>query len=140
MIVFLRLLFLTVLGVMTWGTLRASMAQGMFDIPSAVTSNPWFQVTLFDAYFAFLTACVWIAWKEQRTAARVLWVIAVLLWGNFAIATYMLIELFRIPTTGSLDEVFTRKRPGSLPLPATLAALGAVVYLASARSLLTGAS
>ena len=68
-----------------------------------------------------------------------LWVIAVLLWGNFAIATYMLIELFRIPTTGSLDEVFTRKRPGSIPLPATLAALGAVVYLASARSLFAGA-
>jgi hypothetical protein len=51
----------------------------------------------------------------------------------------MLIELFRIPTTGSLDEVFTRKRPGSIPLPATLAALGAIVYLASARSLFAGA-
>jgi len=136
MILFLRGLFLLVLAVMTWGTVRASRAQSMFDLPAAVTGNLWFQVTLFDAYFAFLTFCVWIAWKEQRRVARILWVVAVLLWGNFAIATYMLIELFRIPATGSLDEVFTRKRPGNLALPSTFAVLGIIVYLASARSLL----
>lgn len=128
MIPFLRVLFLGVLAVMTLGTIRASLAHSMFNIPSAVTGNPWFQVTLFDAYFAFLTFCVWIAWKEQRLAARILWVITVLLWGNFAIATYMLIELFRIPTDGSLDEVFTRKRPGSLPLPIAFTVLGLLVY------------
>ena len=128
MILFLRVLFLGVLAVMTWGTIRASLAHSMFNIPSAVTGNPWFQVTLFDAYFAFLSFCVWIAWKEQRLAARILWVITVLLWGNFAIATYMLIELFRIPANGSLDEIFTRKRPGSLPLPIAFTVLGLLVY------------
>jgi hypothetical protein len=136
MILFLRGLFMLVLAVMTWGTVRASLAQGMFDLPAAVTGNPWFQVTLFDAYFAFLTFCVWIAWKEQRLAARILWVISVLLWGNFAIATYMLTELFRIPANGSLDEVFTRKRPGNLALPAAFAVLGVLFYLGSARTLL----
>lgn len=131
MILSLRLLFISVLVTMAWGTVRATLAHGMFSIPAAVTSNPWFQVTLLDAWFAFLTACIWVAWKEQRLAARILWVLGILLWGNFAIATYMLVELFRLPVSGSLDELFTRKRPGNVALPAAFTASGVVVYLAS---------
>ncbi len=136
MILFLRILFITVLAIMSWGTVRASMAQALFDIPPAVTGNPWFQVTLLDAYFAFLTFSVWVVWKEQRTAARILWVITVLLWGNFAIATYMLVELFKLPLNSPLDPVFTQRRPGNLALPATFTVLGILVYLLGARNLL----
>ncbi len=82
MIVFLRILFGVILVVMTWGTVRASLAQALFDIPPEVTGNPWFQVTLFDAYFAFLTFYVWVAWKERSLAARVLWLIVLMLWAT----------------------------------------------------------
>ena len=77
MLLFLRILFILILAVMTWGTVRASLQQAMFDIPPEVTGNPWFQVTLFDAYFAFITFYVWIAWKERNLAARILWLIVV---------------------------------------------------------------
>lgn len=132
MIVFLRVLFSVILAVMTWGTIRASLAQALFDIPPEVTGNPWFQVTLFDAYFAFLTFYVWVAWKEQSLAARVLWFITIMLWGNFAMATYMLIELFRVSKREGLTGVFSTRRPGRLGVPVAFTGLGVIAYLLGA--------
>ena len=136
MIVGLRILFAAILAAMLWGTVRASLAQALFDIPPEVYSNPWFQVTLLDAYFAFLTFYVWVAWKEQSVGARALWFITVILWGNFAMATYMLAELFRVRADARLGEVFTTRRPGRLALPATFTGLGVAVYLLGAKNLL----
>ena len=132
MLLFLRILFILILAVMTWGTVRASLQQAMFDIPPEVTGNPWFQVTLFDAYFAFITFYVWIAWKERNLAARILWLIVVLLWGNFAMATYMLRELFRVSESEGLTAVFTTRRPGHLTLPVVFLVLGVIAYLLGA--------
>jgi hypothetical protein len=137
MIRFLRVLFVLILAVMLWGTVRASLAQALFDIPPEVTGNPWFQVTLLDAYFAFLTFYVWVAWKEQSLGARVLWFTTVILWGNFAMATYMLVELFRVRADAPLGQVFTTRHPGRLALPAAFTAVGVLVYLLGAKNLLT---
>ncbi len=136
MIRLLRVLFAAILAVMLWGTVRASLAQALFDIPPEVYGNPWFQVTLLDAYFAFLTFFVWVAWKEQSTGARVLWFLAVLFWGNFAMATYMLVQLFRTPTDAPLARVFTERQPGHLALPAAFTGLGVAIYLLGAKNVL----
>ncbi len=136
MIRFLRALFVVILAVMLWGTVRASLAQALFDIPPEVYGNPWFQVTLLDAYFAFLTFYVWVAWKEQSAGARVLWFLAVILWGNFAMATYMLVQLFRAPTDAPLAQVFTTREPGRLGLPAGFVALVVAIYLLGAKNVL----
>lgn len=136
MIKFLRGLFVVILAVMLWGTVRASLAQALFDIPPEVYGNPWFQVTLLDAYFAFLTFYVWVAWKEQSAGARVLWFLAVILWGNFAMATYMLVQLFRASADAPLAQVFTTREPGRLGLPAVFVALGVVIYLLGAKNVL----
>ena len=136
MIIFLRALFVFILLAMSWGTLRASLAQALFDIPPEVYLNPWFQVTLLDAYFAFLTFFVWVAWKEKRTAARVLWAVAIALWGNFAMAAYLLRELFRIRADGELSEVFATRRDGGLGWPAAFVGVGVLVYLLGAKNLL----
>lgn len=129
MITLLRIVFIGILAVMTWGTVRASLAQALFDIPPEVYTNPWFQVTLFDAYFAFFTFYFWVAWKEQSVAARLLWFVAIALWGNFAMATYLLIELFRVNANDSLDRVVVSRHPGRVGLPAAFTGLGVIAYL-----------
>jgi len=136
MILLLRFLFLLILATMTWGTVRASLAQALFSIPPEVYRNPWFQVTLLDAYFAFVTVFVWVAWKEKRMAARVLWGVAIALWGNFAMAAYLLRELFLVPTDGDLAQVFSTRRDGGLRLPATFVGIGVGVYLLGAKHVL----
>ena len=136
MILLLRFLFLLILATMTWGTVRASLAQALFSIPPEVYRNPWFQVTLLDAYFAFVTVFVWVAWKEKRMAARVLWGVAIALWGNFAMAAYLLRELFLVPADGDLAQVFGTRRDGGLRLPAALVGIGVGVYLLGAKQVL----
>lgn len=131
----LRLLFLTVIASMLAVTGWASSQCALFAIPRDVFTHPWFIATLFDAYWAFIAFYVWVAWKEQSTAARILWFVAIILWGNLAMATYMLIELFRIQKIDQLGAMFSTRRPGKLALPAVLAALGVAVYLLGASSL-----
>ena len=135
MLWFLRILFLTVIASMLAVTGWASSQCALFAIPRDVFTHPWFIATLFDAYWAFIAFYVWVAWKEQSTAARILWFVAIILWGNLAMATYMLIELFRIQKIDQLGDVFSTRRPGKLALPAGLAALGVAVYLLGASSL-----
>jgi hypothetical protein len=133
----LRLLFTFVLvgmmGIIGWASSRCAL----FDIPREVYSHPWFIATLFDAYLAFIAFWVWVAWKEGTTTARVLWLVAILLWGNPAIALYMLMELARVRREGGgLDAVFTTKRPGLIKLPAILVVLALAVYLLGAKNVL----
>lgn len=135
MLWFLRLLFIAIFVAMSALIVGASLAQPIFGIPREVFTNPWFVATLFDAYFAFLTFYVWVAWKEQSLAARVLWLPAVLLWGNFAMAIYMLRELFSIKEASELDQVFTARREGRIALPLTFVLIGIGAYALGAGPL-----
>ena len=109
MIWFLRAFFILVIATMLAVTVRASWQESILAIPAIVTGNPWFQATLFDAYFGFLTFFVWVAYKERTMLARGVWLIAILLLGNIAMATYALVQLFRVPATASMREVLLRK-------------------------------
>lgn len=133
----LRILFTVVLvgmlGVIGW----ASSSCALFDIPREVYTHPWFIATLLDAYLAFTAFWIWVAWKEGTVGARVLWLLTILLWGNPAIAGYMLLELVRVRREGGgLDAVFTTKRPGRIALPACLTFLGVAVYIFGAKNIL----
>lgn len=129
MILFLRGLFLVVLLSMLAVTSWASLHTSLFAIPREVVSHPWFIATLFDAYWAFIAFYVWVAWKEQSPAARVLWFLAIVALGNISMSVYFLRELFRVPASGSFDVVMTRRNPGAALLPAIMVGIGVVVYL-----------
>lgn len=129
MVVFLRVLFLVILASMLGVTSWAGLHTPLFAIPREVLRHPWFIAALFDAYWAFVSFYVWMAWKEQSPGARILWFIAVMALGNIAMAAYMLRELFTVSSRMPLAEVFTRRNPGKLLLPALLTAAGIVVYL-----------
>lgn len=135
MLWFLRLLFITVIVSMVATIGWASSQCALFAIPREVTTHPWFLATLLDAYWAFITFYVWVAWKEPSLAARVLWFIAIILWGNFAMSLYLLIELFRIDRMEQIRETLVTRRPGRVALPAILTTLGIGVYLLGAQHL-----
>lgn len=109
MIIFLRVFFLGILAVMLWVTTRASMDTAIWLLPASLTGDLWFQATLADAYFGFLTFFVWVAYKESGWLSRIVWLVAILLLGNLAMATYCLIQLFRVPVSAGLSEILLRK-------------------------------
>ncbi|MDP2137397.1 MAG: DUF1475 family protein [Candidatus Didemnitutus sp.] len=130
----LRALFLIVLASMLFVTSWASTQCPLFAIPADVLRHPWFIATLVDAYWGFVTFYVWAAWKERGGAARALWLVAVLLLGNIAMAVYFLRELFSLRLDESLDLVFTRRNPGHLRLAGALCAAAGVVYFVAWNS------
>jgi hypothetical protein len=129
MIVFLRGLFGVVLISMLAVTSWAGAHTSLFSIPREVLHHPWFIATLFDAYWAFVTFYVWVAWKEQAGFARVLWFVAIIALGNIAMSAYFLRELFAVRANAPLAEVFTRRNPGKLLLAGALTVTGVAVYL-----------
>jgi hypothetical protein len=106
----LKVFFGGVLVCMLLVTSWASRQQAIWAIPREVLSNPWFIATLFDAYFGFLTFYVWVAFRERGWVWRGLWLLAILLLGNIAMAAYVLLQLWRLPPGAGVADLLLKRR------------------------------
>lgn len=109
---FLKLFYLFALVVMTAGTVAASLDRSILTAIGELWPDPWFRVTLFDTYFAFLTIYLWVAYKERSWLARVVWLVLFLGLGTFAYAVYILRELLRLKAGDGFDTFLTRRYGG----------------------------
>jgi hypothetical protein len=109
MIWLLRFAFGLVLVTMLCATSWASLQCALWKTPEAVVGHPWFIATLFDCYFGFLTFYAWLAYKETGWIARAAWLVAILLLGNIAMSSYMLLTLFRLPANAGMEQVLLRR-------------------------------
>ena len=105
----LKAVFFGVLVSMLAVTVWASLQQPIWRIPKEVLGNPWFIATLFDAYFGFLTFYVWLVFRECSWAARGVWLVAILLLGNIAMASYVLLQLWQLPSGAGVGDLLSRK-------------------------------
>lgn len=105
----LVLFFLAVIAAMLWVTWTASLDRDVLTAGRELWADPWGKATLFDAYFAFLTIWLFVAWRERSWLARGLWLAAILVLGNFAIAAYFLIALWRLPPGADWGGIFARQ-------------------------------
>jgi len=113
MIWFLRIAFALILASMLAVTTWASFDTPIWAIPPEVTTHPWFIASLFDAYFGFLTFYVWVAYREATHLRRALWLVAILLLGNIAMAVYALIHLFKLPAEAGVEELLVGRKAGA---------------------------
>src|SRR5262245_63245212 len=105
----LKALFGAVLVSMIAVTIRASLDRPVWEAGNIVR-DPWGFATLADAYFGFLTFYVWVAYKEQKPAARVVWFLLIMTLGNIAMSVYLLIALARLPRGASVEDLLLRRR------------------------------
>ena len=108
MIWFLRIAFSFVIVSMLVVTGWASSEGALWKMPHDLVVHPWFIATLFDTYFGFLTFWLWLAYRERSWAARIVWLIAILLLGNIAMSLYMMQIVWRLPTSASIRDVLLR--------------------------------
>jgi Protein of unknown function (DUF1475) len=101
-------LFALILLTMLVVTTSASFQESLFAIPPVVTQDPWFQATLFDAYFGFITFYAWVFYRSPQWPARVGWLIAILLGGNVTMAIYGLYRLWVWPRPYRADTLLLR--------------------------------
>lgn len=104
----LQALFATVLIAMLTVTAIASLDRSVLDAGAGLWQDWWFRATLLDAYFGFLTVYVWVAYREPWWAARIVWAVAFALFGNIAIAVYLLMALGRLPAGAPIESLLLR--------------------------------
>lgn len=105
---------LGLIAVSVWASGLQSIVPAIRELltqPSA-GNNPWFIATLADAYFGFLWFWLWVAYKEVRWSARLIWLLLILGLGNMAMAAYALLVLLRLPRGSSVEDFLLRRRPG----------------------------
>ncbi len=79
---------------------------------AALMANPWGIVSLVDLYVGFALFSLWIAFREKSAAAKVGWIILMMVLGFFTASLYVLIELYR--SNGDWLEFFLGARKNSL--------------------------
>jgi uncharacterized protein DUF1475 len=109
MIWLLRFAFSGVLITMLCVTGWAGAQLPFWQTPQSVVTHPWFIATLFDTYFGFLTFYLWLAYRETGWLARTIWLVAILALGNIAMASYMLLLLWRLPANAGIEQVLLRR-------------------------------
>ena len=103
--------FLMVLLAMVLVTSWASLHEGVFPALARATQDRWFIATLFDCYFGFLAFWLWVVYRESHWSLRLFWLFAILTLGNIAMALYVLIQIWKLPTGATMEDLFRRTRP-----------------------------
>jgi len=78
---------------------------------SRETDRYWTIATLMDAYFGFLTFYVWVFYKEIRWWPRLLWLVAIMLLGNMAMSSYVLVQLARLRRNEAASSILAARNP-----------------------------
>lgn len=105
----LRIWFLLVFVVQTTLVTQAMLHESLFQIPPVVSSDVWFIATVSDAYLAIIAFALWVCARERAWVSRIVWFLLIVVWGNVTMALYMLILLFRLPTTATAEDVFLKR-------------------------------
>jgi len=108
---YLKTLFSVILLGMLAVTAWASFSQPVWQWQGLVRApdNAWTIATLCDAYAGFITFYVWVFWRE-RWLPRVVWLLAILLLGNMAMSTYMLLALRQLKHDQPMSDLWKISR------------------------------
>jgi hypothetical protein len=108
----LKILFAGILLALLAYTAWASLQQPVLEW-GGLTRGPdryWTIATLMDAYFGFTTFYVWVVYKERSWVARVAWFVAIMLLGNMAMASYVLLQLARLRPEQPASDILLARR------------------------------
>lgn len=108
MINFLKILFGSIFAFMIASTINASYKSNLFEVLPMLLDQPWTVMTLYDAYFGFITFYVWVYYKESSIVSRILWFVLIMLLGNITISLYVLIKLFKIEKEDGYEKLLLR--------------------------------
>jgi hypothetical protein len=66
-----------------------------FKEGSILTSIAWGKVSLIDVYIGFFLFSGWVLFREQKTSTAVIWIVSIMILGNFITCLYATITLFQ---------------------------------------------
>lgn len=105
----LRFLFGSMAAFMVYLVVRTSLKSDMFNLPTAVLHEPWFQTTLVDFYFLVTILSVWVIYKERNFIQAILWIIAFICLGSIAASLYVFVQLITLKKGEGVEQLLLRK-------------------------------
>jgi len=78
------------------------MVGDFFGEGSILMSLVWGQMSLVDLYVGFILVYAWIFYREKALIPRILWFVAMMVFGNLSFALYIFVESFKVNTVEAL--------------------------------------
>jgi hypothetical protein len=107
----LKILFSCIFATMLVYTSWASTQQAVWQWGGLTSGidRYWTTATLLDAYCGFITFYVWVVYKEAGWLARIFWFVAIMAFGNIAMSSYVLLQLFRLRPDQNVSAILTKQ-------------------------------
>ena len=71
------------------------IAGDFFKEGSVLFSMAWGKVSLIDVYIGFFLFSGWVIYREEKRATAVLWILLIMILGNFITCLYATIALYK---------------------------------------------
>ncbi|MFW5895089.1 MAG: DUF1475 family protein [Bacillota bacterium] len=78
---------------MTAALLNGFINGDFFEDGSELMQNPWGIVSLVDLYAGFTLFAIWIAYRENSLLSKIVWIVALMVFGFFVGSLYVLYAL-----------------------------------------------
>ena len=105
----LKILFGLLFVWMCYTVISTSIESNLFKQWDFLGSIPWMKATLWDFYANVTVIFLWVCYKENSIALRILWLILLVTLGSIASCAYVLIQLFRLRRGQGLKEFFGKQ-------------------------------
>ena len=109
MISFLKIFLSLVWVFMVYIVVSTSLESSLFKEWSYLGSIPWMQATLWDFYANVLVIYLWVLYREESVAVKILWAILFFALGSIATIGYVLVQLFSLRDGEDVDRILTSK-------------------------------
>jgi hypothetical protein len=104
-----KVLFSVILVFMFSMTVWASLDQGVFDGFRELLGSRWGITTIADTYCAFLSLLAWVMYKESSSLGRVFWFVLIISFGNIAMSSYVLLQIWKLPKNSRIEDLLLRR-------------------------------
>jgi len=105
----LKILFSLLLVWMSYTVISTSIESNLFKQWHFLGSIPWMRATLWDFYANVTVIFLWVCYKENSIALRLLWLVLLVALGSIASCAYVLIQLFRLKPEQGIKEFFGKQ-------------------------------
>ncbi len=109
MVSFLKVFLSAVWLFMVYTVVSTSAESSLFKEWNHLISLPWMRATLWDFYANVLVIYIWVLYRERILAIKLLWAILFFALGSIGTIGYVLIQLFALKSTESIQEILQPK-------------------------------
>jgi hypothetical protein len=103
----LKILMAAVTAWMSYMVINTSVHSSLIKEWNYLASIPWMRATLWDFYANVLVICLWVCYKEETLAMRIIWLILLCGLGSIATCAYVFLQLFRLKPGEGIRELLT---------------------------------